>query len=128
MKSYSITCILIGDNFSPKKLEKNTDLNLFNKNEKNDIATKGRFKGNKTPYGSAEIEIIIINDFQSDLHNLLDLLGENINSIQKSDCDDIYITLNVEYEDQCNLEFENELLKKIVNLNVSFSVSCFKNG
>jgi len=89
MKSIFVSCILLGDDFSPTELENISDLRLSSKLEKGGMGKSGK--------------------------------------IRKTGVKDIYLTLNLEYEEQCNWEFKNKQLKQIIDMDIDFSVTCFKS-
>ena len=128
-----VTCILSGDNFSPALFVRSSGLKLTNINEKGDIGKIGRFKNKKIPFGSAEIDISDIY-IQNKLKNIdqfdliLVVLSDNLPKINAAGVTDIYLDINLEYEDQCNWELKREQIKKLAEIDINLSISCFKRG
>ena len=119
---------ICGDNFSPKKVENDTDMLFSNKNEKGEIAKQGRYKGKPLPYGSADI--IPPNTLQGEKQKLLyiiDKYNKSKNKIKEFDDIDIVFHIDVDYQNQCNLAFDVDILEKIANLKIPVTISCWEN-
>lgn len=125
MKSISAICVLQGENFNPSEFVRLTTLNVKEIQRKGDIGLKGRYKGQEIPFGSLTIECLESEDC---LDIITTQLSMNKILLDKSGVSDIFLTLNLEYIDQCNWEFDNKLLSKIVDLNIQLSISCWKGS
>lgn len=117
-----LSCILIGENFSPSALEKSMNIFFHQKNEKGEIATIGRFKGRPLPYGSC-----VVCD-ESNQEIVMDFLEKNLDILKKNGIDNIFLRLDVIYESQCNFELDPNFLSRIVKFSIPLSISCYENN
>jgi hypothetical protein len=94
-----------GDKFSPKMLKTLTGWNLEVIAEYNEIADKGRYKGKKSPYGLAVLELKnnAKKNITEDVQNSLQDLHSNKANLKKAKSE--VITLNIH-----GLKFDNNLL------------------
>ncbi len=113
-----ITCSFSGNNFNPKTLL-SKGLNLKNIIEKGTILSKGRYKNKKSPYSHAEIS-------SNDLSALLRLIDENIIEIRDAGAEELIIHADLKYQGQCNWEISKVQLKKIAELDIALTISCFE--
>ena len=109
-----VTIIFIGESFEPEVLQNLAAFDLKNIQRKGDIGSIGKYRNKKIPYGSAQVTFYGYDKEKVfDFSEILIKLKENHNAIMNSKVDDIMLTLNLEYEHQCNWEFDNLDLKTI---------------
>ncbi|WP_124328991.1 hypothetical protein [Desulfonema ishimotonii] len=111
-------CLLQGPNFSPALAESRTCLSFENKNEVGEAGRSGRYKDIPIPYGSAELTA-------SDTDRIIRILETHIGTFRSCHAETIILHLDVSYDAQCNLEFSPELIKKISDLQIPFTISCY---
>ncbi len=124
----SVSCLLLGDELNSKKLEDQSTLLWDSITHKGEVATDGRFKGKKNSYSSAHFSI------ESNLNTSLnDAFNETLNDIKENDAlfkevgvTQRILTLNIGYTGQCNWEFSKKQLQDLVDLDISFSFSCYQ--
>ncbi|TAL69808.1 MAG: hypothetical protein EPN82_04080 [Bacteroidetes bacterium] len=123
-----VSCNLIGEKFSPGKLEKKIKYIFNDKIEVGDIGLKGRYKDKPIPYGSVEIyppEELRYEHEIAQLDWIIEFLEKNKVQISKSNIDDIKIMVSIFYETQCDMSFDSELLKRIGDLKLDLNICCF---
>jgi len=119
---------LSGDNFSPKRVDNDSCSFFSNKKEKGDIATTGRYKGKPLPYGSAVIASP--ENITGENEKILWVIEKYLNHKEKilnCGAEDIVFHIDVNYIDQCNLAFDPEIIKKISDLNISLTITCWES-
>ncbi len=124
MINSSVTCVLIGEYFKPEELEGKSNLLFEVRQEKGGTGRFGRYKGKSNPYGSA---ILIYNSSPDSLEIALEELQSNYQTLKSLNVEQILLTLNIAYEDQCNFDIEKESIKKLAQMDIDFSVSCYEN-
>lgn len=123
-----VSCNLIGEKFSPGKLEKKIKYIFNDKIEAGDIGSKGRYKDKPIPFGSVEVyppEDLLYEHEIAQLEWIIEFLEKNKSQISKNNIDDIRIMVSIFYETQCNMSFDSELLKRIGDLKMDLNISCF---
>ena len=127
MFRFDIHCLFHGENFSPALAEKETGVSLDDKIEVGDIGKIGRYKDKRIPYGSACLRLIEMKgeSLETTLKVMTDILMEHIDSFRSNGTDSITLHFDVNYENQCNLEFSPELIKRISTLGVPLTISCY---
>ncbi len=125
MKGF-VNCILIGENFNPYNL-KIPEIIQSTLQKKGDIGTIGRFKNQKLKYGSVNLTLAYGNKIHLDdeLTAMLEVLSDNYYNITQMGVEEILLTLNINFEKQCNWEFNIQQLQHIVDMKISFSFSCY---
>ena len=120
------SCRLQGDGFSPVNAEKHTGLRLEVKQEPGEIAVRGRFAGRPAPFGSAVLRGDPKNREDATSEEVfLRLLDAHIDSFRAVGATDIVIHLDVEYDTQCNLEFEPEFIAALHRIGLPVRVTCY---
>lgn len=117
----NLSCILMGENFSPSAVEKSINVFFHEKNEKGEIAKIGRFNGRSFPYGSC----IMRDQHYKEL--VIEFLENNMGKLKEYGVDNISLRLDVSYDSQCNFELDSNFLSRIAKLSIPLSVSCYKN-
>lgn len=126
-----------GDTFSPVTAEKDTGLNFIRKNEIGEKGTTGIHKGKPIPYGSAELrppfehvysdqEHTPYSDFG--LHWIANVLEKHATTLVTcgADTQQMYVSLGVFYQDQCNLSISPEAMRKIGACGIPLHISCYE--
>jgi hypothetical protein len=125
-----------GDTFSPGKAEKATGLTFAKKNEVGDIGTIGRNKGKPAPYGSGELRAPfehVYSDHEHTqhcdfgLHWLADILERHVATFIACGGDEVYVSLGVFYQDQCNMSISSEAMRKIGSCGIPLHISCYED-
>src|ERR1043166_7495069 len=117
--------VLWGERFSPRRAEELTGLTLSKKDEPGEIASRGRHKGQPRPYGAADIEVSKDVASNHRLESLLELAGPHLETLRKAGVSSCHVHVDVRYWDQCNLEFEPEVIARIAALGLAFTISCY---
>lgn len=117
--------VLWGEHFSPRLAEEVTGLLLTKKYEPGEIAIRGRYKGQPRQYGAAEIEVPKEVESPRRLTLLLELSAPHLETLRKSGATSCHVHVDVRYWDQCNLEFEPEVLARLAALGLPFTISCY---
>lgn len=119
-----VNCIFYGTDFSPRKAEEIISFEFDDKIEKGDFGKLGKYKGEKTPYGSAHINIEGSNIIYN-MDKLLDKIYQNHAPLIAFGLEEIYLTLNFPKNHDVNIEIKKETLRKICDLGIAFSISNF---
>jgi hypothetical protein len=99
-------------------IESQTDLNFENKNEVGEIGKFGKYKGRPVPYGSAEFSTF-------DADKLAIILDENIKKLRLYHAETIVLHLDVYHDGQCNIELSRDFIKKISDIQIPLTISCY---
>ena len=119
----------IGDEFSPIALKLIEGFNFTLSNEPNEIGSKGRYKDQPIPFGFSRIEIPIANldsFFDGNEKSLMEQIAECLEIVKQSKATDISIHFNVEYEGQCNLQFDPKWMVSIGQLGVPITLTTYE--
>ena len=116
-----------GDTLSPVAVEHATSLAFLgrDKREPGEIASRGRYKGQPSPYGSAILFAPDEAEDEDKLVWLLDAFQPHADTIRKLGATDGSLYLSYAYESQCNLAFDPALLARIVALGFDFWITCY---
>jgi len=125
MISVSVNCLLIGDNFDPSMIEK--VIKLESEAKEGELGNIGRFKNKLNPHGSASLVLgDTKNKDESQLDFVLSQLTKKLQLIKDAKVQEIFLTINLGYTEQCNWEFTKDQLKRISILDISLSISCYR--
>lgn len=126
MIKINATLLICGDNFSPSMMEKNSEIIFSKKNEPCSVGDIGRYKDKPIPYGSAEI----ISEQIEVEENEISFLNKVLQCIRylKSSNVEIILHYDIAYSNQCNIEFKSEILKKIADFNIPFTITCYEDN
>jgi len=116
--------IMMGDSFSPKRAEDLFGIEFATKHEVGEIALRGRYMNQPYPNGYGVLKIGSMEE------NFDDFAGKVVNwvkSFGSLGVQDAWFHVDVEYYNQCNLEFSVELLKVLGNLNIPLTVTCYES-
>ena len=123
-------CTISGDSFSPLLLEKYSGLRLSKAHEPGEIGKFGRFKGEECPFGSGFLkpdEELLAENRQLPERWMIDTLAQQIDTIRECGGDKIVLHFEIQYCKQCNLEFSPNLLRRIADMNIIFTISCYED-
>ena len=123
-----IRCYMWGNSFSPKKIEKMTELKLEQKLEVGDLITKGVLKNQFSLMGSASL---VASNGQCDLvdtklDDFIELLYSNFEILRTSGAENFDLSIGVFYHDQCNLSFSPHIMERIGKMGIDFNISCYE--
>lgn len=121
------TCIITGDNFSPKALFKSTGLKFYDSNEKDDYIKNTE---KKWEFGGAIINKASHINKKGDhikLSDLLCFLIQNKEDLIASGVDEFQVRLILSYDsDMSAWHIEHEDLKKLVELGIGLSLDIYE--
>lgn len=117
-----INCILLGEDFSPNRIEKLIDVKFNKKSEKGEIQKKGKFFNKPIPYGFADI-VLEDTNYEELLNKVIKFLSSHFNILKSNGVKDILLTLTIIDNGEINMEFKNDVLSLMVKMDVSFSIS-----
>lgn len=122
------SCEASGDNFSPAAFAKMSNVKLVEAPEPGEIGTRGRYRGVPEPYGSATIEVSdkAENDWTR-FDELLTVVENCIGALREAEADDIWISVSLFHDGQCNFGFSKDELKRIAALNIDMPISCYSD-
>lgn len=122
-----VECYIQGKEFDPSFLEKETDLNFFKKTKEGNTKTKGKFKNETCPFGYCYLRPSIdSNNENLKIRNLIKILEENDIRVGKHGIEELHIRLDINYDSQCNLEFDPSLLEELGKKKIPLLISCYK--
>ena len=117
--SWKISFHIIGDNFSPKKV----NFKFNEENEADEIAKKGRYKGSKFGYGSSTYivpeEIKRTNKFE----HLANIFVPMVKELKIAGAESWHIEITKLYFNQCNEELGADEILQIARLNCPLTYS-----
>ncbi len=134
MKKYTnrlyidIFCDLYGENFSPKKLQENTNLCLSDTVEVGQIGTYGRYKNQAIPYGSANLGHP--HDFDDSENDVLDFLLAQLyqyrNELKECAVEEMQLWIIYPLEGQKNWSFSVSQIKIMSELNIDVNFTALE--
>lgn len=122
--------MLLGENFSPSQLERFFEIRFDRKNEKGEIASKGRYIGRAVPHGSAEYHFSVEpkNRDMFSLDDKLVMILDQIDLLKNEyGISEISVYWNVAYRGQCNLEISVGLMNRMARYGIPMLVTCYKD-
>lgn len=120
--------IINGPEFSPSAAERATQVRFSERTEPGEICSRGRYRGKPAPAGWGKHDFSVS---QKDA-DLVPLNSEVLATLER--CVPIYRTVgaqeiilhfNVSYSSQCNLQLTAPLIRKLANLGVDVTLTCF---
>lgn len=128
MLRMSAWCILNGETFSPRLAEECTGIQFVRKEEPGDIGVWGQNKDKGNDLGSARIEAPKHEEYSSayDERWMVELLETHIDQFRACGATSIVMYLDVEWEAQCNFEFDAGFLARLAKLNIPLAISCYE--
>jgi hypothetical protein len=118
----NINCIILGNFSDLLNLEVYSRIRIRNQLIIGEIAKTGKYKGKNAPYSSADLVL----ENNNDLDEFLKEFKLIYPYLKEMEVFQILLTLNFQYENQCNWEFSNEQLMRIVEMGIQLSFSCYK--
>ncbi|MEX5218943.1 MAG: hypothetical protein NW701_14025 [Nitrospira sp.] len=124
----SAWCILNGETFSPRLAEECTGIQFVRKEEPGDIGVWGQNKDKRNDLGSARIKPpeTAQSSKAYDERWMVELLEAHIDQFRACGATNIVMYLAVEWEAQCNFEFDEVFLVRLAKLNIPFAISCYE--
>jgi hypothetical protein len=111
-----------GDFFDPHELENNSSLVFRQKSKKGEIGKIGRYKDKPVPEGSS---VLLLENDVNPLKELIFLISENYSLIKSYHVEEMSISIEIGYSDQCNWEISQEEITKLTELKLGLSISCY---
>lgn len=118
--SWKISFQIIGDNYSPKKV----NFNFNQENEPEDIAKSGRFVGEKFGYGSSSYIVPKEIERMKMFQHLADTFEPMLKELKSAGAESWHIDI-ARYFNQCNEEFDKDEIIQISRLNCSITYSAY---
>ena len=115
--------VMRGDSFSPKKAEALLDIEFEVKNEPGEIASRGRYKEQAYPFGYG---LLRIGSMEENFGHFAKKIANWIEFFDSLGVQDTWFHVDVEYCNQCNLEFSVEFLRILGSLNIPLTVTCYE--
>ncbi|MDZ4700997.1 MAG: hypothetical protein SH809_14915 [Rhodothermales bacterium] len=119
------TLELQGDMFPPSEAERLTGLSMIHKVEPGEIVKRGRYKGQPSPYGAASLAVPEAVAEKEKLEWLLDAALKYVGTFRRIGTDRLYIHASYAFDGQCNLAYSTSELRKLAELDLDFTVSCY---
>lgn len=124
----SITVKMSGETFSPAEAERRTGLSLSDTIEPGEIAPRGRYKGQRSPLGYANLYAPDEVPDDGKLAALLDTVLPHADALRQLGVEDMTVYAGYFYESQCNLTFWPDAMAKLGELGAAFWVSCYEDS
>ena len=124
----SISIKITGDTFSPSEAERATGLLLSQAIEPGEIAPRGRYKGQPSPHGYANLSAPDETPEDGKLAALLGSFLPHVETFRQLGADDIVVYAGYFYDAQCNLTFWPDAMAMLGELGVPFWVSCYEDS
>ena len=119
--SWKISFHIIGNTFSPKKV----NFNFQEKNEPDEIAKTGKFKGKEYGYGSASYVVPKNIKRLQKFKHLANTFVPMIEELKMAGAESWYIDIGRLYHNQCNEELDTDEIIEIAKLKCSVSYSAY---
>lgn len=117
------TCELWGEKFSPQLAAQVTHLVFAQQHEVGAIGNIGRYRGTKIPYGSASVRVPKSVERGNELLWLIRRLLPHIETLRDSGATDIYLSVAVHHDGQCNWSLSVQELQALATLGVRLDLS-----
>ena len=121
------TCELSGERFSPELLAQVTGLRFAKQNEVGEVSTLGRYRGVRTPYGAATIEVPASVAEGEELLWLTRRLLPHMDLLRDSGATDIHLYVALYHDGQCNWSLSAEEFHMIAALGIGMNVSAHED-
>lgn len=119
---------MTGVGFSPAEAERQTGLFFVRKTEPGDLMTRGRYKGQASPYGVASLEASEDRPDEGTLSRLLDAVLPHEDTLRAAGVEEMTVWVGYLWRDQCNLSFEPEDLTRVAALGAPLCISCYEDS
>lgn len=122
------SCLITGDNFSPKLFENKNSVSFAWANEPGEAVHPGveGAWGMPLKHGSASIKIS--NKPEENWGNLMEflrILESCLTDLKESGAEDIALMMSLFHDGQCNFGFSPEELAIMTRLGITLSISCY---
>lgn len=125
MNRLTALCLLKGASLSPSALRAELHLKLVDANEPGEVGRTGRYKGHPMPFGAAGISFGPSST--GTLEDAVALLEQHIEALRAMGAEEIQLYLSMEYDGQCNMEFDPEMLGRMARLKVPVLLSAYED-
>ena len=120
--------VISGAEFSPSAAERATQELFAEKIEPGEICQRGRYRGKPAPQGWGKRDFSVPAedaDLISAQSSMLATLERCVPIYKTAGAQEIILHFNVAYSNQCNLQLTAPLLRRLANLGVDVSLTCF---
>jgi hypothetical protein len=94
-------------------------------NDPGDIGTRGRYKGQPTPFGYSEIEVPALIPLEEKVPHLCREVAPVLAAIRAAGAVDLYVSAGYFWKDQCNFQLTESDLAMLSALGCPISISCY---
>lgn len=123
VKEY-FTLEIYGSNFYPNKVDGELYGKLSNIIVPGQIGLKGRYKGLKSPYGSATL--VLSEAFENKLLYFLEFISNYISKLRDLGATNITLNAVFAYHGQCNFELDTLEIELLNKLKIPFVFSAYE--
>lgn len=120
--------VIRGAEFSPCAVERTTQVLFSEKTEPGEICSRGRYRGRPAPEGWGKHDFSVPPedaDLVSSNSEVLATLERCVPVYKIAGAQEIILHFNVSYSSQCNLQLTAPLIRKLADLGVDVTLTCF---
>lgn len=121
----SIQIKISGESFSPAEAAQRTGLAFSVAVEPGGFAPRGQFKDKPCPFGYANVEAVDDVPDEVKLEVLIDRVLPHVDALRSVGATQFIVYAGYFFREQCNLTFMPRALRKLVQLDAPFWVSCY---
>jgi hypothetical protein len=117
-----------GAEFSPSAAERVTQVLFTEKTEPGEIGARGRYRGRPAPQGWGQCAFAVSPedaDLVSAHSEVLVTFERCVPMYRAAGAQEIMLHFNVSYSNQCNLQLSAPLLRRLAELGVDVTLTCF---
>lgn len=117
-----------GTAFSPSAAEQATQVLFSEKTEPGEICSRGRYRGRPAREGWGKRDFSVPPedaDLVSSNSEVLATLERCVPEYRAAGAQEIILHFNVSYSSQCNLQLTAPLIRRLANLGVDVTLTCF---
>lgn len=117
-----------GAEFSPNAAERATQVLFSEKTEPGEICSRGRYRGRPAPEGWGKRDFSVPPedaDLVSSNSEVLATLERCVAVYRTAGAAEIILHFNVSYHNQCNLQLTAPLIRRLANLGIDVTLTCF---
>ena len=117
-----------GTAFSPRAAERATQVIFSEKTEPGEICSRGRYRGKPALQGWGKYDFSVPPeeaDLVSSRSEVLAILERCVPEYRTAGAQEIILHFNVSYSSQCNLQLTAPLIRRLANLGVDVTLTCF---
>ena len=122
-------CTASGPAFSPRAAEAHSGLLFARKQEPGELSELDRYQGHSPGAGRAELalqEYGSLADLTAKHQSALDALGRSVEALRRAGATDLRLRFDIEYAGACVLDLSSDLLRKLGDLGLPLTISCFE--